>query len=204
MFPTTVWTNIARAGAWEADALESFADSYRPPVLRFIRSRGFGADDGEDLCQDVFVRILKGNVLARADASRGRFRSLLLAVTVHVIQDRLRKKREIPVPELEVAQQEPDFDREWAFYLVERAFARLKGENPRYYAVLRGHLTGERPDRQKLWIARRKLIAMIRAEVAGTCGSHREFEEEVAYLSSYLRRNLGNVETLDLDPRTEE
>ena len=203
MFPTTIWTNIHRAGAGAREALESFAVDYRQPVLTFIRSRGFEENDAEDLCQEVFLRVMGGNVLAKAEASRGKFRSLLLSVTRHTILDRMRRRRrqEVPVEHVEVTDREPEFDEAWTLHLVERAFKSLRESDSRYYRVLRDHLQGDRQDRNKLWIARKKLIARIRAEVAGTCTSHREFEEEVSYLSSYLQKNLKNIETEGADPR---
>ena len=183
MFETTIWTTIHKAGARDPAALEDFATRYRPAVLRFVRGRGFAESDAEDVCQDVFVRILTGDVLAKADASRGRFRSLVLAVATHVIQDRARKKRDVPLA-AEPVERDPDFDREWVLHLAERAMQRM---GPPYADVLRAHLAGETQDRQKVWIARGKLVALIREEVAFTCLSQDEFEEELAYLSCYLR-----------------
>lgn len=187
MFPTTVWTRIHQAGAWDQAALEEFAQRYRPAVLEFIESRGFHTANAEDLCQDVFLRILRGGVLAKADSTRGRFRSLLLAVTTHVIQDHLRKRREIPVQDLEPPAHEPDFDQTWAWHLAQRALERLCDDDSPYYNVLVEHLLGEKQDRNKLWIARRKLAAMIRQEVALTCATRADCEDELAYLSRYLQ-----------------
>ena len=55
----------------DAEALESLSDRYRPPVLRFIRGRGFSEWDAEDLCQEVFARLFAKNVFALADSARG-------------------------------------------------------------------------------------------------------------------------------------
>jgi RNA polymerase sigma factor (sigma-70 family) len=187
VFPTTIWTTIHQAGAQDTVALADVAQRYRQPVLEFIRRRGFQAPDAEDLCHDVFLRVLKGGVLAKADRDRGRFRSLLLSVTVHVIQDRLRKRRETPVEGLEPPQRETDFDEGWALHLTERAIQRLQEQGSPYYDVLEGHLAGQRQDRNKLWIARKKLAALIRQEVAHTCATRADYEAELAYLSQYLR-----------------
>ncbi len=187
MFPTTVWTRIHQAATWDQAALQEFAQRYRPAVLEFIESRGFHTDNADDLCQDVFLRILRGGVLAKADSTRGRFRSLLLAVTTHVIQDHLRKQREIPVQDLEPPARQPDFDQTWAWHLAQRALERLRDHDSPYYTVLAEHLSGEKQDRNKLWIARRKLAAMIRQEVALTCATRADFEDELAYLSRYLQ-----------------
>ena len=186
MFPTTIWTTIRQAGAKDTLALEDVAERYHRPVLEFIRRRGFQGGDAEDLCQDVFVRVLQGGVLAKADRDRGRFRSLLLSVTMHVIQDRLRKRRETPVEDLEPPSRESEFDEGWALHLTERALNELRDEGSPYYDVLEGHLAGQPQNRNKLWIARRKLAAHIRREVAYTCASREDFEAEMAYLSRFL------------------
>ena len=190
MFPTTVWTVIQEAGHQDPQALESFASHYRTPVLNYIRGRGLEPGDAEDLCQDVFVRVLKGKVLAKADAAKGRFRGLLLTVVRRVIQDSLRRRRPaVSLDAFDPADRDPDFDREWLLHLTERALHRLHEQKSPYYAVLRGHLAGESQNRNKLWIARNKLIALIRHEIALTWRSPEELEEEAAYLSTFLGKS---------------
>ncbi len=187
MFQTTAWTMIRGAGAGDRRALETFAERYRPAVLAFLRGRGVA--DAEDVCQDAFVRLLAGNVLARADRAKGRFRSLLLSIVTHAAQDRARKRRPAGPPAEEPAAVERDeaFDREWMLALAERAMERLREDGSPYHGVLRGHLSGEPQDRNKVWIARRKLIALIRDEIAFTCDSQAQFDEEIAYLGAFLR-----------------
>lgn len=191
MFPTTIWSTIRDAGSRDPNALERFAEQYRAPVLSFVRSRGFRGPDAEDLCQEVFVRVLAGRVLERADARRGRFRSLLHSVTTHVIQDRLRRRRDEPALEREPSDpgpdRDPEFDRAWILHLAGRALGRLREQGSPYYEVLRGHLDGAKQDRNRLWIARGKLQALVRDEVAQTCSSPEELEDELALLSPYLR-----------------
>ncbi len=65
MFPTTIWTTIRQAGEQDAGALDDFAERYRRPVLEYVQRRGFRGADGDDICQDVFLRVLKGGVLAK-------------------------------------------------------------------------------------------------------------------------------------------
>src|SRR5262245_49640276 len=112
MFPTTVWTVIRKAGANDRQAMEGFARDYRLPVLRYIERRGFSRNDAEDLCQEVFLRILSSQVLARVDRELGRFRSLVLAVTKHVLQRARRgssrePRREPDLPELQSGDGDP-------------------------------------------------------------------------------------------------
>ena len=186
MFPTTIWTTIHQAGRDDATALDDVARRYRQPVLDYIKRRGFQGPDAEDLCQDVFLRILQGGVLAKADQQRGRFRSLLLSVTTHVILDRLRRRRQTPVEGIELPAEAQEFDRGWALHLTERALDRLRDEGSPYYEVIEGHLSGRPQDRNRLWIARSKLAAHIRREVAYTCATREDYEEEMAWLCQYL------------------
>lgn len=189
MFPTTIWTRIREAGEQDTEALDEFARRYTPAVLEHVRARGFRGPDAEDLCQEVFLRVLQGGVLGKADKSRGRFRGLLRTVTLHTIQDRLRKRRPAPTLEVEPADEAADdgFDQCWAWHLTERALARLEAQGSPYHAVLVGNLKGEKQDRNKVWIARRKLTECIRREIAETCTSQEDFEAEIAYLAPFLR-----------------
>ncbi|MGH7150120.1 MAG: RNA polymerase sigma factor [Planctomycetota bacterium] len=188
MFPGTAWTTIRRAGEDDPDALERFASDYRPPVLRFLRRRGFSAADADDLCQEVFLRLIRGRVLSRAEPSRGRFRNLLLTVATRVVQDHARRRRStVPLEDEPAGAAESEFDGEWALELLERAFSHLRREGSPYYEVLRGHVDGRPQDRNRLWIARGKLLARIRHEIALTCSSPEQVEEELAHLAPYLR-----------------
>ena len=50
---------------------------YWRPVFAFIRRLGHSPPDAQDLTQDFFVMVLKGQLLQRANPARGRFRSLV-------------------------------------------------------------------------------------------------------------------------------
>lgn len=189
MFPTTIWDLVRAAGDGQPAALDALALDYRDPVLAFVRRRGIAGAEAEDLCQEVFVRLLAGGVIGKADVRKGRFRTLLCTVTIRVIQDwtRRQRTREVSAEGLDVATAAPDFDRLWVRHLLSRALAQLKATSPHAYDVIRSHLAGEKPDRNRLWIARRKLAALMRREIAITCRSPREVQEELAALSPYLR-----------------
>jgi RNA polymerase sigma factor (sigma-70 family) len=197
VFPTTIWTTIRQAAASDRAALEGFAERYRTPVLRYVRSRGLQDQDAEDLCQEVFVRILRAGLLEKADRTRGRFRGLLLTVARNAVTDRYRRGERTPrTAELEQdlepqatdpEPRDPEFDQGWAWHLTERALERLADESPGYRDVLQGHLDGMPQDRNKLWIARKKLAALLKNEVAFTCQTQADFEDELAYLAQYLR-----------------
>src|SRR5207248_9671184 len=71
----------ADSAAGEAKAREALADlckTYWRPIFAFMCRRGYSVPDAQDLTQDFFLLVLEGNLLERADPSRGRFHSLLL------------------------------------------------------------------------------------------------------------------------------
>jgi DNA-directed RNA polymerase specialized sigma24 family protein len=58
-------------------ALEELYRLYCYPVYAFIRRRGHGRQDAQDLTQDFFVHLMEKGTLSRADPQRGRFRNFL-------------------------------------------------------------------------------------------------------------------------------
>ena len=192
MFPTTVWTTVRQAAGDDAQARDLVVRTYRAPVLGYLRAKGASPDEAEDVCHEVFLALFAKGVLGRADARRGSFRALLATVTRRALQHTRRQRREEPRDDLEPSDGAPEdadesFDREWVLALVERAFERLDAEGSPYSQVVRAHLAGEPQDRNRLWIARRKLQAWIRHEVALCCSSPREIEDELAHLARYMR-----------------
>lgn len=89
-FPTTVWDLLDVARGGDRRALEDLCGRYREPVLAFLRVLGVAQGDEEDLCQEVFVRLLDGDVVGKADPTRGRFRGLLRTVARCVVRDAWR------------------------------------------------------------------------------------------------------------------
>jgi RNA polymerase sigma-70 factor (ECF subfamily) len=91
--PTTLWTQISAARRIGGDALEDLLRKYRPPVYSFIRRMGADPSEADDLTQEVLLRVIEDDVLARADRAVGRFRSFLLAVVRHTVLSRRRHAR---------------------------------------------------------------------------------------------------------------
>ncbi len=158
MFASTHWSLVVEAGDAPSQAAErALADlchHYWPPVYTFVRRRGHPASDAQDLTQAFFVHVLEKRVYARADPSRGRFRSFLLAALKHFLADahartQTRKRGSdyefLPLSE-EVLAAEPaafiacdtadavgdrdpedrHFEERWAAALVGRALASLR------------------------------------------------------------------------------
>jgi RNA polymerase sigma-70 factor (ECF subfamily) len=74
------------------EALEALCRRYWPAIYSFLRRKGFGPDDAADLAQGYFAQLLENNAIARADRSKGRFRSFLLGGLQRFLTDELRHR----------------------------------------------------------------------------------------------------------------
>lgn len=168
MFPTTHWSLLAEAtlngDASGREALAALCREYRPPVVAFLRSRGWSDTDAEDLAQDFFVRLLESRAWRRADRNRGRFRTFLLGAVTHVVQHRIERDGAIKrgsgvsaasLDELaengfepvDTAEGRESFDREWALRVVEQGVMAVENSfreagKESQFAVLRHFLPG--------------------------------------------------------------
>ena len=145
-FETTRWSVVLRARGEAGDAraaLEQLCRTYRPPVLAFVRLRGYPADAAEDLTQAFFARFLERGWYSSADPQRGRFRSFLLTALKRFLIDAdaeaatLKRGGGVRFELLDddtgcagPADETPDaaFEREWAHAVLRAAFARLRCE----------------------------------------------------------------------------
>jgi RNA polymerase sigma-70 factor (ECF subfamily) len=171
-FPTTHWSQVVAAGdraAPEArDALAELCRAYWYPLYAFIRRKGHGPDDAQDLAQDFFATLLVNNTLAAADRDKGRFRSFLMAACAHYLSNRRDRCKAVkrgggrvfvpidgrdaegryghePAHELTA---ERLFERRWALTLLERVLGALETEmvaagKARLFAALRPALAGQ-------------------------------------------------------------
>ena len=168
-FLTTQWGLVATAsaeGAAEARvALDGLYRVYCYPVYAFIRRRGYGRQDAQDLTQDFFVHLLEKSTLGRANPQRGRFRSFLLGALDHFLahaaeRARARKRGgdcqfvylddDAAENCYQLAAQmtaEKIFETRWAAALIEAALVRLRGElqaagKRRLFDAVQGFLLG--------------------------------------------------------------
>ena len=136
---------------------------------------GNALEDAQDLTQEFFLMILKGDLLQRANADRGRFRALLLTSLQHFLIDSHTKAHArkrggdvqfvswddwmaeapshlaIPASAVEGWPAERIFDVRWAATLAEQALRRLQEEcesrgRRRVFDVLSTALTADRDD----------------------------------------------------------
>jgi RNA polymerase sigma-70 factor (ECF subfamily) len=148
-FDSTQWSLVllAREGSPDAHgALDLLCRTYRPPVLAYIRSRGYAADVTEDLAQTFFARFIEGAYHADADPARGRFRAFLLVALKRFLinQDAethtLKRGGDISMRRLDDSQfnveqiaavdagPEHAFERSWAVTVIDAAMRKLRAE----------------------------------------------------------------------------
>jgi RNA polymerase sigma factor (sigma-70 family) len=151
-FPTTHWSCVFAAG--EADgslareSLAALCNAYWYPLYAYIRRRGYGVEQAQDLTQNFFARILEKGIFSEADPDRGRFRSFLMTVCAHYLANQRDREHAgkrgggrpvLPIDSLEAEgryAREPAhdltperiFDRSWALTLLDRVLDQLRRE----------------------------------------------------------------------------
>ena len=162
-FPPTRWSMVADCahgseatpGAGQAALVELCRD-YWPPLYSFVRRRGHGPHDAQDLVQGFFAFLLETRGYARTDPNKGKFRSFLLASIKHYLADAWDHARclkrgggqhllcldeELDAAEAHHARhhaatrdlalgEEGLFERRWAAELVVRALTNLEANFP--------------------------------------------------------------------------
>lgn len=144
-FPTTSWVVIRDAQQGRipaAHAFEMLFATYRGPLYAYVRAKGHGHEQAQDLVQDFFATFIERNALAYLSAERGRLRAFLrVAMDRHLVSAHRRRvahKRGAGKPTLSLDAEDAVlpfttedplrvYEREWARCIFNRAFARLKG-----------------------------------------------------------------------------
>jgi RNA polymerase sigma factor (sigma-70 family) len=151
-FATTHWSVVLAAGHGDQPdseaALAALCEAYWYPLYCYIRRRGHGADEAQDLTQEFFATLLEKESLRAADPHRGRFRSFLLASMNHFLANQRRRqlaqKRgggraplslDFPSAESRLSREpwhdltpEKAYERRWAMTLLERGLSKLRQE----------------------------------------------------------------------------
>ncbi len=130
-------------------ALEQLCRTYWYPLYCYIRRRGYSHEDAQDLTQGFLLRWLEQKSFARADATKGRLRSFLLAGLDHFLSDQWDRasaqKRGGGLPPLSftdtqaaderyrlepVDERSPErlFERRWALTLLDQVLTRAEQE----------------------------------------------------------------------------
>jgi DNA-directed RNA polymerase specialized sigma24 family protein len=151
-FATTHWSVVLAAGQADLpearEALENLCRTYWYPLYAYIRRRGSGHEDAQDLTQGFLLQLLEHDAFNRVEHSRGRFRSFLLASLNYYLADQRdhagaikRGAGQVPFPldapaaaeryRLEPPDNDsPDrlFERRWALTLLDQVLQRLGQE----------------------------------------------------------------------------
>lgn len=130
------------------EALSRLCQVYWYPLYAYIRRRGYGPQDAQDLTQGFFAHLLERNALAKADPNRGRFRNFLLTSLRHFLaNERARAAAEkrggggalvaldaasaetrYGLEPADPATPEKVFEHNWALALLEQALKQLQDE----------------------------------------------------------------------------
>ncbi len=151
-FTTTHWSVVIAAGGSDppqaAEALEKLCHVYWYPIYAYLRRRGRGEQDAQDLTQGFFAHLLERRSIQGVEREKGKFRSFLLAsLNYYVADERDRANaqkrgggREVLSLDVEEAEQryrlepvderspEKLFERRWAMALLDQVLARLGQE----------------------------------------------------------------------------
>jgi RNA polymerase sigma-70 factor (ECF subfamily) len=151
LFAKTHWSVVLAAGGSDSrahEALASLCSDYWYPLYAYARRRDFSPHDAQDLTQEFFARLLKGNWVSQADPKRGRFRSFLLSAMKHFMANEWKRahtrkrgggqpsvslndesaERRYALEPIEKETPESLFERRWALALLDSVLTQLENE----------------------------------------------------------------------------
>jgi RNA polymerase sigma factor (sigma-70 family) len=150
LFATTHWSVVLAAANQEtpeaAAALERLCRAYWYPLYVYVRRRGYGPEDAQDLTQQFFTMLLQKDYFRLADPARGRFRTFLLHALERFVINEWKKAHRLKrgggaallsldLPEAEQrysresgtsVSPEVAFEKRWALTLLEEVLASLR------------------------------------------------------------------------------
>ena len=232
-FTTTHWSVVLSArknSPQTAAALEALCRTYWPPLYTYIRRRGHDVHDAQDLTQAFLAHLLAKDFLDDVSRDKGKFRSFLLASLNNFLlneHERANAQKRggglafVPLDANDAeewlsaeaaATETPEdiFDRRWALTLLERAFARARGEceaagKLAQFECLKTFLEGDvshgdyNVAARELHMTagavavavhrlRQRYREILRREIADTVGTPEQIEEELRDLRVILSR----------------
>lgn len=150
-FPQTRWSMVRHAQEHDPAALAELCQAYWYPLYAFVRRKGLGPEDAEDVTQGFFHSVIERESLLAAAPEHGRLRAFLLAAIQHHVADLHRRKLALKRGGKQVVHMDPQlaeqllseepagdappeavFDRHWAQALVDAVLKEMAD----YYARL--------------------------------------------------------------------
>lgn len=225
-FATTHWSLVLAAGQSggpkAVEAMGRLCRAYWYPLYAFVRRRGYGIDEAQDLTQGFFTRLLEKNSIEVADPERGRFRSFLLAALANFLNNHWDRSRAAKRGagceviswdaqsaedryQLEPAHGEsPEriFERRWAITVLEGAMAALReeyraGGKGELFETLQVCLSGERSAESYVELA----LKLGLSEGAVKVAVHRLRQRFGDALRLTISQTLGREEDIDEELR---
>jgi RNA polymerase sigma-70 factor (ECF subfamily) len=222
IFATTHWSVVLAAGEGDSApaqrALETLCTAYWYPIYVYVRRKGHGPDDAQDLTQEFFAQLIAKEHLRLADRNKGKFRTFLLAMLDYFLAREWsrahRQKRggqftfislDQPAPEeryrLEPADNdtpEKQFVRQWALTVLKQTMNKLEKEcdangKSALFREVRAHLSGEGDGAAQAEIAQR--LGMT--EGAVRVAVHRLRQRYGELLRNEVAQTVGRPEEVD-------
>ncbi|HMJ90612.1 MAG TPA: sigma-70 family RNA polymerase sigma factor [Candidatus Acidoferrum sp.] len=173
VFATTHWSVVATAGKSGSelaqDALETLCRAYWFPIYVYVRRKGHGPDEAQDLTQEFFAQLIAKEQFRLADQTKGKFRTFLLAMLDYFLAREWnrahRQKRGGQFTFISIDEQSPEeryrlepadhdtpekkFLRHWALMLLKHTMNALQSEceangKARLFREVKHVLSGER------------------------------------------------------------
>ncbi|MCC7373513.1 MAG: sigma-70 family RNA polymerase sigma factor [Verrucomicrobiales bacterium] len=199
-FELTRWSIVLQAKADSSQALNTLFETYRAPILRWLKAQGLGEADAQDTVQGFFVTLLQRRFLENVQREKGKFRTFLLTSLKNFLRDeygrRSAKKRgagqtplsldepnadgtPFTVPDAAATAPDAEYDRNWAKAILDQAIRQLvdQATNPALVRALQPALFRD-PDADSL------------AQIATKTGLT---EANVKVAAHRLRKSLGRI-----------
>ncbi len=225
-FATTHWSVVLAArqdeSALSQSALETLCQAYWYPIYVYVRRKGHGPDDAQDLTQEFFTQLIRKQHLRLADRAKGKFRTFLLATLDYFLAREWsrahRQKRGGEFNFISLDQQTPEgryllepadndtpekkFLRQWALTVLEQTMEALEREceasgKAALFREAKDLLSGERDAGAYARISQRLAMAEGTARVA----IHRLRQRYGALLRSEIAQTVGTAEEVDEEMR---
>lgn len=149
LFDATRWSIVLRAREKSESALAALCETYRRPLLTWLRIQGYAPEQAEDAVQGFFAHILSRAFLENVAREKGSFRTFLLRCLKNYLRDEYHRQtaakrggthaplsldetdgegQKVREPAANGAAPDREFDRAWAKAVIANALIRLEAE----------------------------------------------------------------------------